>query len=239
MGTLIEKLAQEKKYETVSIDPNNNEANFSEINLESLNEVDVAIEFSHPTSAIENFHKLIEHNIPVVAGVTGWYDTVDEIKELVLKNDSSFVYAGNFSLGVQLYFKVIEQTAKLFNSFSEFDVAGYEFHHNQKADSPSGTAETIIKKLLENIDRKDKVVIDSPQEKIKENELSFPALRVGSVPGTHAVLFDSSVDTIEIKHTARNREGFALGSIQAAEWLIGKKGFYTVDDLINSIISGK
>lgn len=237
MGVIIKALSLKAGHSVVTIDPYNEAADFKALNKESLLGVDVAIEFSHPDSALANFDILIENNIPTVGGVTGWYDSVNEVKAKVEASNGAFVYAGNFSLGVQLFFKVIENTAKLFNSFKEYDVSGYEIHHNQKADSPSGTAETIIEKILDNTDIKTKLLNESPNRKIEPQELSFPSIRVGNVPGTHSVIFDSLVDTVELKHTARSREGFALGSIKAAEWLVEKKGFFSVDDLINGIIS--
>lgn len=237
MGVIIKKLALNAGHSVITFDPHNSDADFSILNAENLSGIDVAIEFSHPDSALANFDILIGNKIPTVAGVTGWYDSVKEVKSKVEAADTAFVYAGNFSLGVQLFFKIIENSSKLFNSFKEYDVSGYEIHHNQKADCPSGTAETIIEKILKNIEGKTKLLNESPNRKILPEELSFPSLRVGSMPGTHSVMFDSAVDTIELKHTARSREGFASGSILAAEWLVEKKGFFNVDDLIDGIIS--
>ncbi|MEK6950049.1 MAG: dihydrodipicolinate reductase C-terminal domain-containing protein, partial [Nanoarchaeota archaeon] len=148
------------------------------------------------------------------------------------------IWSGNFSIGVNIYFKIIENAAKIMNKFTDYDMFVHEFHHNQKADSPSGTAVMIGKILTDNVDRKKKIVTEELKRRITPNELHISSTRSGSIPGTHIVGFDSPADTIELKHTARGREGFALGAIMAAQWIKDKKGFYNIDDLMDDIIGG-
>jgi 4-hydroxy-tetrahydrodipicolinate reductase len=235
MGRKLKEQSQLRGHSAVTIDPHIEEADFRTIDQNSLANVDVAIDFSHPETALVNFEKVLSHNVPLVAGVTGWYDKIDAVQKLVNNNSGAFLYASNFSLGVHIFIKGCEQFAKIINHFPAYDVAGFEAHHNQKADSPSGTAHTIVSKLLENIERKEIAVFDAPNRKIAENELSFPSIRCGEIPGTHSVIFDSSVDTIELTHRARSRDGFALGAIIAAEWLVNKRGFFTIDNLIEEL----
>ena len=152
------------------------------------------------------------------------------------QNGTGLIHSSNFSIGVNVFFKIIENAARMFNKIEEYDVYGYEMHHNKKIDSPSGTAKTIGNILINNIKRKDKLLFEAINRKIQPNELHFASVRAGAIPGTHAVGFDSDADTIELKHTARNREGFALGAIMAAKWIKNKKGFYTIDDMMDSIM---
>ena len=169
-------------------------------------------------------------------GTTGWYDKLDDVKKIIEKAGTGLIWSGNFSLGVNIYFKIIEDTAKIMNKFDDYDVFVHEFHHNKKADSPSGTAVMIGNILKENIERKKRIVTGELKRKIEPDELHISSTRGGSVPGTHIVGFDSAVDTIELKHTARSRGGFALGAIMATQWIKDKKGFYDINDMMRSII---
>jgi 4-hydroxy-tetrahydrodipicolinate reductase len=161
---------------------------------------------------------------------------MDEVKKIVNDNKIGLIWSGNFSVGVNALFRITEYAAKLFNKIEDYDIAVNEIHHTQKADSPSGTANMIGDILVENIDRKNKIVTEAFDRKPKDDELHISSTRVGSVPGIHTITFDSSADTIELKHTARNRCGFASGSVLAAEFVKGKKGFYHIDDMMNEII---
>jgi len=203
----------------------------------SLKDADVVIEFSLPAVAPENLLFLINEKIPVVTGTTGWYDRLPEISKMAASAGSSLLWSSNFSLGVNLFYRVACQAAKLMDPFTEYDVAGYEVHHNNKADSPSGTAKTLVDLVLGQMTRKTKAVYHTLERKPGADELHFASLRVGSVPGTHSLVFDSNADTIEITHTARNREGFAAGAILAAEWLTAEKraGIFTMDDVLNNV----
>ena len=233
MGHEIEKIAKANGINVVSIvDPNDSSANHREINEESMKNVDVCIDFTNPSAVVSNIEKISKFNKNVVVGTTGWYDNINEIKYIVKKNNIGFIYASNFSIGVNIFLKIIENAAKIINKIEDYDIYGYELHHNKKIDSPSGTAKTIGDILIKQIDRKDKLLFEKIDRKIEPNELHFASVRAGSIPGTHVVGFDSSADTIELKHEARNREGFAIGAIMAAQWINGKKGFYNINDIL-------
>jgi len=237
MGREIEKAALAKGIKVKSIiDSSDKNAGFKEITKESLKEVDVCIDFSSPGSALSNLRKASSFKKNFVMGTTGWYDNIDEAKTIVKKSGIGFVYGSNFSIGVNVFFRIVDSASEIMNSVEGYDVFGYELHHNNKADSPSGTAKTLGEILLKNIRRKNKMLFDRIDRKINPEEIHFASLRAGSIPGTHVVGFDSGADTIELKHTARNREGFALGAVIAADWIKSKKGFYSVDDMMKNII---
>jgi 4-hydroxy-tetrahydrodipicolinate reductase len=208
----------------------------------NLNEAEVAIEFTQPSMALANIKYLAEKRIPTVVGTTGWYDKLDEARQAVEQAGTSLIWASNYSIGVNMFYRIAWYAAQLADSFPEYDVGGFETHHNKKVDSPSGTAKTLIKGLLERLSRKDKVVWENlAARRPLPNELHFPSMRLGSVPGTHSLFFDSPADTIEITHTARSREGFASGAIRAAQWLISpgagnsRKGLFSIDDMLREI----
>jgi len=237
MGREIEKAAKAKGIEVASIiDTNDGNASYREISAESMRNVDVCIDFSSPGAVINNLRQISKYKKNIVVGTTGWYDKIDEARKMVKTSNIGLVYSSNFSIGVNVFFKIIEDAAKIINKIDEYDVYGYEMHHDNKIDSPSGTAKTIGEILLKNIKRKNKMLFEKIDRKINPNELHFASVRTGSMPGTHVVGFDSSADTIEIKHTARNREGFALGAMMAAKWIKNKKGFYNVNDMMKSIM---
>ena len=204
----------------------------------SLKDADAVIEFTRPDAAAENLLFLAREKIPVVAGTTGWYDRLPEISRAVESSRSALIWSSNFSLGVNLFFRIAAYAAKLADPFAEYDVAGVETHHNKKADSPSGTAKTLVERVLAQMTRKKKAVYEMLEKPPAADEIHYASLRVGSVPGTHSLIFDSSADTIEITHTARNREGFAAGAVLAAEWLTAKErtGVYTVDDALADLL---
>lgn len=231
MGQIVHKIAQEKNFNITSIvDPQHPDANFKEINSESLKNVDVCIDFTHPEVAVENIQKIAKEGKNIIMATTGWLDRIEEVKKIIEENQVGFLYASNFSLGVNIFLKLVKQAAQIINQFDDYDLYSYEMHHNRKKDAPSGTALSIGEILLENVERKSKLVLDRPEGKIKAHELHLATIRGGDIPGTHCVGFDSTMDTIELKHTARNREGFALGSLVAAEWLNEKTGFFTAED---------
>lgn len=223
MGHEIEKFARAREIVVASIiDPNDKNANFREINEKSMKSVDVCIDFTRPDAVIGNLRKISKFGKNVVIGTTGWNDKLDEAKSIVNQGNIGLIYASNFSIGVNIFFRIIEHAARMMDKFKDYDVFGYELHHSKKLDSPSGTAKSIEKILVSNISR------------IKE--VKFASVRAGSIPGTHVVGFDSSADTIELKHTARNREGFALGAVIAAEWIQNKKGFFDINDIMNELV---
>jgi len=237
MGKEIEKIAKAKGITIKSIiDPVAQDATHKEINQESLKDVDVAVDFTHPDTAVENIKKVSVLGVNMVVGTTGWYDNLDEVKEIIKTSRIAFIYGSNFSVGVHAYFKVIENAAKIFNKIEDYDVWGHEIHHFRKADSPSGTAKSLAKILLDNIKRKKTAVYDTLHRKRKDNELHFSSCRGGPVNFKHTIGFDSEADTITIEHSARHRGGYALGAVLAAEWINGKKGFFMVDDFIKEIL---
>ena len=237
MGHIVEQIAIKKGLNIRAIiDPVAEHATHKEINRESLKDVDVCIEFSLPEVAIENIKEIASLKVNHVFATTGWYDKVNEVKKIIEDAGTGFIYASNFSIGVNIFFRIVENAAKIINNVEDYDIFGYELHHNRKKDSPSGTAKSIEKILIENIDRKKSVVEEKLDRKIEPNELHFASVRGGDIPGTHIVGFDSTADTIELKHTARTRQGFALGSVIAAEWINGKKGFFTINDMMKEII---
>ena len=228
MGKAIAQVAEKRNHEVVfTIDKDNTD----DLNPTNLANIDVAIEFSEPGAAYDNIVKCFKSNTPVVTGTTGWPDKFEEIKKQCKEGNQTLFYASNFSLGMNLVFTMNKQLAKWMNSHEEYDVSIDETHHSQKLDSPSGTAITLAKGILENIDRKSNWInkaADNPEQ------LSVTSHREEKVPGIHNIKYVSSFDSIEITHTAHSREGFALGALVAAEWIAGKKGIFTMDDLLNT-----
>jgi 4-hydroxy-tetrahydrodipicolinate reductase len=199
------------------------------------------IEFSHPSSVLGNISAILTTGIPLVVGTTGWLDQLEGVTALVASSKSSLLYSANFSVGVNLFYRMVSEAARLMADFEEYDVALFESHHNQKADSPSGTGLEIAKRVMAEIPRKSKLVTDAFDRRPAPDELHLASLRVGAVPGTHSVFFDSGADTIELTHTVRNREGLALGAVRALEWLVApdggkpKKGVFTMNDVFDSL----
>jgi 4-hydroxy-tetrahydrodipicolinate reductase len=247
MGRALEALALEKGHSIAAvIDPFVKGAPASgapvyaslEDALEGeLKNAEGAIEFTRPDTAPGNIKFLVEHKIPVTVGTTGWYAKLPEITLAVKAAGASLLWASNFSLGVNLFYRIAANAAALVDPFAEYDVGGFEVHHNKKADSPSGTAITLVEKVLSKMKRKTKAVYDKLDRPPQADELHFASLRVGAAPGVHSLIFDSSSDTIEITHTLRNREGLAAGAILAAEWLGSRSGVYTIDDALSDILN--
>lgn len=206
------------------------------VNEADISTCDVLIDFSSASALETNLDIALARGIPFVTGTTGWYDKTNSLKEKVEKSKGSFLYASNFSIGVLLFHKLLARTAELFGSFSQYDFALHEIHHNQKADSPSGTALTLAAEVLKRLNQKKDVQIGNPPAKIAADKLQVSSSRVGSIPGTHTLYVDSPQDTIEVIHRAKGRVGFAAGAIKAAEWLTGRKGFYSIDDMINTLV---
>ena len=230
MGHIIERIALERGHEVVSkVDVDNQE----EFESEAFASADVAIEFTVPAKAVENYRKAWAAGVPVVSGTTGWNAVLPELKEEIAANGYTLFWASNFSLGVNLFFELNRRLAQMMNRYANYDVAMTEIHHTEKKDAPSGTAITLAEGVLENLDRKEEWVLVDSQQSTVNSQLGIEALREGKVPGTHIVRYDSAVDTITIKHEAKSREGFALGAVVAAEFLVGKPaGFYSMSDLI-------
>lgn len=221
MGKVIERIALERGHEIVL---KKDEFN----SYDGLSTADVAIDFSVPTAAVANISNAFNANVPVVSGTTGWLEHLDEMVALCNEKQSGFISSSNFSLGVNIFFELNEYLAKIMSQFDSYKVTMEEIHHTQKLDAPSGTAISLAKGVIENSNYANWTL-----EEAKGNEIHIEAKRIGDVPGTHTVTYDSIVDNIELKHTAHNREGFALGAIIAAEWLAGKKGIYSMKDVLN------
>lgn len=231
MGHIIERIALERGHEIVSkVDVDNQD----EFESETFASADVAIEFTVPSKAVENYRKSWAAGVPVVSGTTGWNSVLPELKEEIAANGYTLFWASNFSLGVNLFFELNKRLAQMMNRYANYDVAMTEIHHTEKKDAPSGTAITLAEGILENLDRKSEWVLVDSQQSTDNSQLGIEALREGKVPGTHIVKYDSAVDSITIKHEAKSREGFALGAVVAAEFLVGKPaGFYSMADLMN------
>jgi len=221
MGQLIERIALEKKHKIVAkIDTDTQDIDFSII--------DVAIDFSMPEAAFKNITKCLENNTPVISGTTGWLDNYADAVALCKEKQGAFIYASNFSLGVNIFFELNSHLSKMMRGLDTYEVAIEEIHHTQKLDAPSGTAITLA----------EDIIINSDFESWKLNEktpghIPITSKRIGTTPGTHTVQYSSLVDDISIKHTAHNREGFANGAVVAAEWIIGKTGVFTMRDVLN------
>ncbi|WP_423819233.1 4-hydroxy-tetrahydrodipicolinate reductase [Salinimicrobium sp. TIG7-5_MAKvit] len=220
MGKTIERLAVERGHEIVlKVD--------NDIDNADLSQADVAIDFSVPDAAFKNITACFEKHVPVVSGTTGWLKRYDEAVEICKKQEAAFIYASNYSLGVNLFFELNRNLAKLMQRFSEYNVAIEEIHHTQKLDAPSGTAITLAEQIMDNSDK-----TGWQLESARENEIPVTAKRIENVPGTHTISYNSEVDTIKIEHVAHSRDGFALGAIIAAEWLQHKKGVFSMKDVL-------
>jgi 4-hydroxy-tetrahydrodipicolinate reductase len=221
MGKVIEQIAIERGHSIVL-------KKSSGSTFEGLKNADVAIDFSVPTVAVANIAECLNNGIPVISGTTGWLQDYDKMVTLCNEKKGSFIYGSNFSLGVNLFFELNNYLAQLMSKFDSYKVEMQEIHHTQKLDAPSGTAISLANGIIQNSH-----YTNWTMENAKENELKIDAQRIENVPGTHSIFYHSEVDTIEIKHTAHNRDGFALGAVIAAEWLVGKKGVFTMRDVLN------
>jgi 4-hydroxy-tetrahydrodipicolinate reductase len=208
----------------------------AEVKESSLQRTDVAIHFAGPDSVLAHVQRWATGRKNLVVGTTGWQNDLDKVKSIVAETNVGLVYASNFSIGVHLFFRLIKETATLMNNFAEYDVTIHEAHHKDKVDSPSGTALTAAKILLERIHRKKTILSDTLHGKINPDQLQVTSTRAGAIVGTHTITFDSLADGIELKHSAKNRSGFALGAILAAEWVKDKHGLYTMEDVLADII---
>lgn len=226
MGHAIEQIALQRKHEIVlKIAIDNTEDN----TIENLQKADVAIEFTGPESAFENINKCFEAGVPVVSGSTGWLKQYDEAVWNCKEQNGAFLYASNFSIGVNIFFEINKKLAKLMSTQAEYDPSLVEIHHTQKLDAPSGTGITLAEQILEVSPFKKKWVLDKAE---KKTDLVIKSERVDPAPGTHIVTYTSAIDDIEIKHTAHNRSGFALGAVLAAEFIYGQKGIFTMQDVL-------
>lgn len=221
MGQIIERIALERGHEIVLKKTSKN-------TFSGLEDADVAIDFSIPSVAIENISACIHKGIPVISGTTGWLENYHEMVQLCNEKNAAFLYGSNFSLGVNLFFELNDYLARMMSKFKEYKVSMEEIHHTQKLDKPSGTAISLANAIINHSD-KNNWAIENP----KADDVFIDVKRIDEVPGTHSVFYNSEVDFIEIKHVAHNREGFAVGAVIAAEWIIGKTGVFTMKDVLN------
>jgi len=210
MGKRIGELAKKNGYKIIAVSSSNRPA----ISID-LSVADVAIDFSTPSSAFENISHAIRSGIPVVSGTTGWLEKIQDIEKLCIEKNGAFLYASNFSLGMNIFFEINKKLAKLMKNH-KYKSKIHEIHHTEKLDSPSGTAITLAEQMENILNIKSQITTD----------------RINNITGTHQITYDSSVDKIEIKHIAKNRDGFAMGALIAAKWIIGKKGIFSIKDIL-------
>jgi 4-hydroxy-tetrahydrodipicolinate reductase len=227
MGRALERLAPEeniriaRRYDSVNHIDNDDDPAF-----------DVAIEFTTPGAVLGNIEALAALHRPMVIGTTGWNDRLDDVRRIITEHDGRLVYASNFSIGVNILLRIVEQAARLVDAHSMYDVSVHEIHHVGKADSPSGTALSLARLLLDEVERKKQLLIETSHGRIAPDQLHVTSQRLGGTIGTHTVTFDSAVDTIELIHRARSRDGFALGALTAARWIVAQPpGLYRFEDL--------
>lgn len=204
---------------------------------QGIQQSDVVIDFTSAEVVLENIKKVASLGKNMVIGTTGWYDQMDQVKKVVKKAGIGLIYAQNFSIGANIFFKVTAFAANLFAKFGKYDVYGFEIHHSGKKDSPSGTALRIAKEILAQFPSKKLIQADRLDRKINPEELHFASVRGGRNPGFHQVVFDSLADSVTLSHAAHNRTGFAMGAILAAEFIKGKKGFYNFDELFKTEVN--
>ncbi|MGB1241251.1 MAG: 4-hydroxy-tetrahydrodipicolinate reductase [Chitinophagales bacterium] len=225
MGKTIEQLLDSKHEIVLKI----NSKNIAEMTIQNLQKADVAIEFSTPDVAYNNILTCFEANVPIVIGTTAWMNRLQEITKICEQQNQSLFYASNFSIGVNLFFELNKKLAKIMGDYPNYHLQIDEIHHTQKLDAPSGTAITLAEGIMEEDESKKRWVNKSIEEK---GTIDIVSHRLEDVKGTHVITYSSDIDTIEIKHTAHTRAGFALGAIKAAEWLVGKKGMFTMRDML-------
>jgi 4-hydroxy-tetrahydrodipicolinate reductase len=227
MGKTIEKIALDRNHTIVlKIDENN----VNELTVENLSKADVAIDFSIPSSAFNNIKLCFKANTPVVCGTTGWLDKFEEVTNIANTEKKGFFYASNYSLGVNIFFKLNKYLAKMMNQIADFQVSMEEVHHIHKLDAPSGTAITLLEDAIAELDNKKDWVLNKPST---NNSIGVKAIREDEVPGIHRVNYDTDVDSIHIEHAAKSRKGFAFGAVLAAEHINGKTGYHTMDNILN------
>ena len=226
MGKVIEEIAIQRGH-SITLKVNKTNLDFD---LELLRDCDVAIEFSSPESAIGNINKCFDANVPVVVGTTGWYAEFNTIQNRCISENKGLLYATNFSVGVNIFYEINKKLAALMDANGQYDVELQETHHTQKLDAPSGTAISIAEGIIDNLDRKDSWKNDTI---VSENELAIESIRTEDVPGTHIVKYESNIDVVEIKHEAKNRNGFGFGAVLAAEYINYKNGVFTMKDVLS------
>lgn len=239
MGRKIHEIAEATGHEVVGrVDPVANNVDASEITEDMASVADVAIEFSTADAVVDNARRYSQFGLSAAVGTTGWENDFKNVQSVISKGSSGYLYASNFSLGIQLFIRLAGQATTLFDSFQDYDLAIFERHHKRKIDSPSGTALSIAQMVIKSSSRKGKVVTERLDRQIGSNELHVSSIRGGEEPGTHTLLFDSLDDCVELTHRARSRAALAAGALQGAKWLSDKNriGMYSIDDFIDGIL---
>lgn len=237
-GTAIETMARNMGHEIV-VRFNSGNPVLAQQNDKILQQCDVVIDFSQPALALPHITHYCKNNVQVVMGTTGWYTQLTQVQQLLDQHTCGLLYAPNFSIGVAVLSRLIEKAAGIIDKLPEYDIGVHEAHHLQKLDSPSGTALHLANMLVDNISRKKRIEPETQHQRIAADALHVTSQRLGHVFGRHTITFDSPYDQISISHDAKNRNGFALGALRAAEWLDGKQGLYTLDDLLNDWLNGQ
>jgi len=229
MGRTIEQVALQRGHKIVL---RITSANMHEMNTRQLKNADVAIEFTRPDSARENVLQCLKAGVNVICGTTGWNEHLAEAEAAALEHDAAFLFSSNFSIGVNIFFEINKLLARLMNGRPEYNISIEEIHHTQKKDAPSGTAITLAQQIIDNQGNYKNWLLNDPSN---PEALPIMAFRTGAVPGTHKISYTSAIDNIEIMHTAHNRDGFAHGAVLAAEYVYGKKGIFTMQDVLGTI----
>lgn len=231
MGHEIDKLINESgKYQVVSKSFENSEGL---LDKEGIKTADVAIDFSSPEIVMENIKQVLKLGTKIVIGTTGWYENLGKVKTLVKKYNGGLIYGSNFSVGANIFFQMVGFASKLAAKYGSYDVAGFEIHHTGKKDSPSGTAKKLASVVMEHFPQKKKLETGRLDRQVENDEFHFASLRAGRNPGFHEIIFDSPADEIKLSHSAHSRRGFAQGAVLAAEYIKGKKGFYSFEEIFN------
>ena len=240
MGQEVERVLRARGHEIAGrVDPQAPGADSRVLTEKIARGADAAIEFSHADGVVENARAYVRFGVSAIVGTTGWYGKLDEFKSVLASGNIGVVYGSNFSIGAHLFFALVAAATDIVNPFPEYDMLGWEVHHKRKKDSPSGTALNLAKIITSTHARKKTVVADKLDRPPRPDELHFASVRGGEVPGIHTVLLDSQFDTIELTHSVRSRGGLALGAVQAAEWIQGKKGLFEVSDFIHDVLGRK
>jgi len=234
MGKEIERVAAERGVTIKKVFTSSNNSGGTGLTKHALKDVDICVDFSNPRAVVNNIEAVAEAGKNIVIGTTGWYDKLKEFEKLVNAKKIGLLYSPNFSLGMNIFYQILTSAARHFSKFDMYDVAIHETHHRGKADSPSGTALAVGQIILQHMHSKKEMLYETAHKQMKPEQLHITSTRVGHVVGAHRVLFDSEADSIELMHTAKNRNGFALGALIAAEWLKSKKGMFTMKDVLMS-----
>lgn len=237
MGKEVENVLHARNHTIVArVDAVEGRGDTTSLTRDLLESSDVVIEFSLSDAVLDHVKQYGQTRRPVVLGTTGWEEHREQIRSTVEQSGSALLWGANFSIGAQLFIRIVDRVARMINVIPEYDIMMYELHHSNKKDSPSGTARRIGETILKHVDRKKEINTSRLDRRVRPEELHIGSVRGGSVPGTHTVLLDSAADTIELSHKARNRSGFALGAVMAAEWIQDKTGFYNMDDFLGEIL---